>query len=104
MKNGIGFCRKQLGETGQKKASQEAVVEYVTKMIQEKHNQPNYEMKRYRLSLIETGREQPTPLELQYIAEYLEVTPGHLFTKKQIDVIFEDARTPQNEGDELNGD
>lgn len=44
---------------------------------------------RTRLSMIENGAVIPTVTELEGLADYLEVTPGHLFTPKQIDIIHD---------------
>ena len=40
-------------------------------------------------SIIESGRAIPSLEELEKIAEFLEVTPGHIYTKEQLNVLFE---------------
>lgn len=70
--------QKQEREEGPKKYRQLDLAEYL--------NVP-----RSRISMIENGRILPTPKELELIAEYLEVTPGHLYSRAIIAVIHEIA-------------
>lgn len=66
-------CKK---EGGSKKFRQEDLAEFL--------NVP-----RSRISMIENGRILPTPSELQKIAEYLEVTTGHLYSRAVLTAIHE---------------
>lgn len=74
MDSGIRYYRKKMEKEGQKSASQEALAAAVG-------------ISRTRLSFIENGRAIPTVEELERIAAYLEVTPGHLYAKDQLDLI-----------------
>jgi len=44
---------------------------------------------RPRISMIENGHILPTSTELEKIAEYLEVTPGHLYSRTLLMAIQE---------------
>jgi transcriptional regulator with XRE-family HTH domain len=79
MPNGIFYYRELISRRGKGgKCTQKDVADYVG-------------IPRSRLSFIESGEALPTPDEVELIAEYLEVTPGHLFTTKQMAAISEIA-------------
>lgn len=44
---------------------------------------------RSRISMMESGQALPTIEEIEEIAEYLEVTTGHLVTAKQLDFLMD---------------
>jgi len=76
MVNGIKHYRLKLKQTGEKEWSQKAVADHAG-------------IPRSRLSMIENGHMLPTVEELEKIAEYLGVSPGHLYTPNQIQIIHE---------------
>jgi transcriptional regulator with XRE-family HTH domain len=79
MVNGVKFYREKLKERGDKPASQQALADHAG-------------VRRARIAELENNHALPQPEELEKIAEYLEVTPGHLYTPKQIEIIYEMAR------------
>ena len=85
MVNGIKFYRLELKNKGVKDWSQQALADYVG-------------VPRTRISFLENGQALPTPWELKKIAEFLKVTPGHIYTPKQIEAIYEVAHEKEKEG------
>jgi transcriptional regulator with XRE-family HTH domain len=86
MQNGIRFYREKLIAEGTKPASQQAVAEHIG-------------IKRSRLSMLENGHIVPTPGEVEKLAQYLRVTPGHLYEPGQIAFIYAQAK-PGHKGGE----
>lgn len=63
---------------GNKKYTQQELAEYLG-------------VPRTRVSMIENGIVIPTFGEIEKIAEYLELTMGHLYTQKQIEFIMSES-------------
>jgi len=75
VKSGIRFYRLQLKQVkGEKEAGQEAMAVFVGRP-------------RYLISQWEKGEAFPSPAEVIKLAEFLEVTPGHLYTAKQLEAL-----------------
>lgn len=58
---------------------------------------------RTRISMIENGHVLPTPEELLRLAEYLETTPGHLYEKEILSIIY-DLGEQEGKADEIGKD
>lgn len=91
--NGIQFYREQMKEKTGKTCSQQELADHINACRPE--GAP--EMQRFRVSLMESGDIIPKPWELEAIAQKLQVTPGHLFTAKKIQLIYEVAREESEE-------
>jgi transcriptional regulator with XRE-family HTH domain len=76
VRNGIRYYREKLKRREEKDATQQAVANFLTRP-------------RSVISMWENGESFPNPVELEKLAEYLEVTPGHLYTPRQIDLLYE---------------
>lgn len=77
--NGIVFYKEAL------QLDRETIINFLKERVSEK-------IDRTWVIFLEGGHVVPTPEVVEALAELLQVTPGHLYTKEQIKIIYSNAR------------
>lgn len=83
MQNGIRFYREKL--EGRKPNGQAVIAK-------------DLGCARSIISMMENGHYIPSPEQVEKLAAYLEVTPGHLYTPDQVTFIWQSYRDRQEKG------